>query len=386
MGLWTTSLSRGELDSGLGMVLFTQMFLASTGFLVRARRGHFDPLLVGKGDRTAAVMWHWIVSIAPGIAGWACLAGIGYFLGSPAALSALVGGRAVALFIVSALAWTAGFTLARGAAGGVWLAALLALLVRRTDLLPPASMLSASTGTALRHAVTPVALSVLAGGQSRSRRARRHLPGGSVVLPPPAGGLAILRPAGHLTGGPRMKTRLELAAVGKAFGRHQVLNQTWLQVREGEAVGLIGANGAGKTTLLRIGAGLVRPDRGSVRWSSMQDDEQARIRYYGGEMTLPPSVRARRWASLFDVAMDDRRRIGRLSRGSRQLFGLRVLLSGDEADLLLLDEPWEGLDPEAGAWLADTLRRWRSGGAGILISSHQLHDLDSVCARFRLLR
>src|SRR5258708_21624357 len=90
MGLWTTSLSPGELDSGLGMVLFTQMFLASTGFLVRARRGHFDSLLVGKGDRTAVVMWHWIVSIAPGIAGWACLAGIGYFLGSPAALSALV--------------------------------------------------------------------------------------------------------------------------------------------------------------------------------------------------------------------------------------------------------------------------------------------------------
>jgi ABC-2 type transport system ATP-binding protein len=182
-----------------------------------------------------------------------------------------------------------------------------------------------------------------------------------------------------------MKTRLELAAVTKAFGRQQVLNQAWLQVREGEAVGLIGANGAGKTTLLRIGAGLVRPDGGSVRWSSMQDDEQARIRYYGGEMTLPPSVRARRWASLFDVATEDRRRIGQLSRGSRQLFGLQVLLSGDEADLLLLDEPWEGLDPEAGAWLTDTVRRWRSGGAAILISSHRLHDLDSVCTRFLLL-
>jgi hypothetical protein len=156
MGIWTTSLSPGELDSGLGVLLFTQMFLASTGFLVRARRGHFDPLLIGKGDRTAAVIWHWIVSIAPGIAGWVCLAGAGYFLGSPAALSAFVGGRAVALFIVSALAWTAGFTLARGAAGVVWLAALLAIMVRRTDLLPPASMLSASTGTVLRHAATLV--------------------------------------------------------------------------------------------------------------------------------------------------------------------------------------------------------------------------------------
>jgi ABC-2 type transport system ATP-binding protein len=182
-----------------------------------------------------------------------------------------------------------------------------------------------------------------------------------------------------------MKTRLELLAVTKAFGRHQVLNQTWLQIRAGEAVGLIGANGAGKTTLLRIAAGLVRPDAGSVRWSSMQDDEQARIRYYGGEMTLPPSVPARRWASLFDVATDDRRRIGHLSRGSRQLLGLRVLLSGHEADLLLLDEPWEGLDPDGSAWLTDTVRRWRSSGAAILISSHRLYDLDAVCTRFLLL-
>ena len=181
-----------------------------------------------------------------------------------------------------------------------------------------------------------------------------------------------------------MKTRLELAAVSKAFGRHKVLNQAWLQVRSGEAVGLIGANGAGKTTLLRIAAGLVRPDGGSVRWAPMQGDRDARIRYYGGEMTLPPSVAARRWASLFGVTSDDRRRIGHLSRGSRQLL-LRVLLGGAQAELLLRDEAWAGLDPDGSAWLTDDVRRWRSGGAAVLISSHRLHDLDSVCTRFVLL-
>lgn len=182
-----------------------------------------------------------------------------------------------------------------------------------------------------------------------------------------------------------MKTRLELAAVTKAFGRRQVLNHTWLQLRAGEAVGLIGANGAGKTTLLRIAAGLVRPDSGSVRWSAGADDEEARIRYFGGEMTLPSSVSARRWASLFKVPIDDRRPIGRLSRGGRQALGLRVLLAGEDADLLLLDEPWEGLDPEGSAWLTDTVRTWRSRGAAILMSSHRLYDLDSVCSRFLLL-
>lgn len=153
-GLWTTSASPTELDSGLGMLLVVQMFLASSGFLVRARRGHFDPLLLGAGDRTGALVWHWLVSIAPGVAGWTCLAGAGYFMGSPAAVSALVGGRAVALFIVSALAWTAGFALARGAAGVLWMAALLGLLVRHAELLGSTASLATSSRIVLRHAAT----------------------------------------------------------------------------------------------------------------------------------------------------------------------------------------------------------------------------------------
>jgi hypothetical protein len=156
VGIWTTSVSPGELDSGLGMVLFVQMFLASSGFLIRARRGHFDPLLVGGRGRIGVMMWHWIVSVTPGVAGWLCLAAAGYALGSPAARSAVIGSRAAALFIVSAVAWAAGFTLARGAAGVVWVAALLGLLLRRTDLLAPASPLSWPGVIALRHAVTLV--------------------------------------------------------------------------------------------------------------------------------------------------------------------------------------------------------------------------------------
>jgi ABC-2 type transport system ATP-binding protein len=178
-----------------------------------------------------------------------------------------------------------------------------------------------------------------------------------------------------------MKTRLELAAVTKAFGRQRVLNQAWLQVRGGEVVGLIGANGAGKTTLLRIAAGLVKPDAGCVRWA----DERPALRYFGGEMTLPPGVTVRRWASLFSMPLDDRRRIGQLSRGNRQFLGLRLVLAGADADILLLDEPWEGLDPSGSAWLTETLQRWRTAGAAILISSHRFHDLDSICTRFVIL-
>jgi ABC-2 type transport system ATP-binding protein len=178
-----------------------------------------------------------------------------------------------------------------------------------------------------------------------------------------------------------MKTLLELVGITKAFGRHRVLNNVWMQVKGGEAVGLVGSNGAGKTTLLRIAAGLVRADGGSVRWA----DSGPSLRYFGGEMTLPPDVAVRRWASLFGVRTGERQRIGRLSRGNRQSLGLRLVLSGSDANVLLLDEPWEGLDPDGSEWLTEQLRRWRDAGAAVLISSHRLHDLDSVCTRFVML-
>ena len=177
-----------------------------------------------------------------------------------------------------------------------------------------------------------------------------------------------------------MRTRLELSAVSKRFGAVPVLAQAWLQVRGGEAVGLVGANGAGKTTLLRIAAGLVKPDSGWVRTL----DCPAGVCYFGGEMTLPREVRGKRWASLFGVSSHEGRSLGALSRGSRQLFGLRTLLAR-YADLVILDEPWEGLDPAGASWLNETLQRRREAGASMLISSHRLHDLVEVCSRFVLL-
>jgi ABC-type multidrug transport system ATPase subunit len=179
-----------------------------------------------------------------------------------------------------------------------------------------------------------------------------------------------------------MNMRLELAAVTKSFGPQKVLDLAWLTLAAGESVGLVGSNGAGKTTLMRIAAGLVLPDEGEVRWSR----PRRRIRYFAGEMTLPPDVRVRHWSRVFGIRSDDQRKLGQLSRGNRQFFGLRLVLSGSDADVILLDEPWEGLDPAGTAWLTDALHRWRAAGAAILVSSHRLHDLDAACTRFILLR
>ena len=130
VSVWTVALSPSELDSGLGMVLFLQMFLASTGFLPAARRGHFDPVLAGSYGRTPIAIAHWIVSVWPGAAAWGAVTAVAYGVGSPAAFSASGGQRAAALFIVSAVVWSAGFALTRGAAGVAWIGALVALLVR----------------------------------------------------------------------------------------------------------------------------------------------------------------------------------------------------------------------------------------------------------------
>ena len=153
LGLVTVWFDAAELDSALGMILFAQMFLASSGFVVRARQGHLDPLLTNRPDRTPIVVLHWALSVAPGVLAWSIAAGAGLFLGSPAATSAFTGKRAAGLVVVSSIAWALGFALPRGAAGMLWMAGLLAVLTQRVELLPDA-LAAPVPGTVLRHALT----------------------------------------------------------------------------------------------------------------------------------------------------------------------------------------------------------------------------------------
>lgn len=117
------------VDDALGMLLFIQMFLASTGFTERARRGHFDSLLTSSSRTVGVIAAHWIASSLPGAVAWMALVGMAVARGGHFPIAS--GG---ALFIVSAVAWTAGFALARGTAGFLWTAALFALLMRNPRL------------------------------------------------------------------------------------------------------------------------------------------------------------------------------------------------------------------------------------------------------------
>lgn len=152
VGLWTVAMSAGELDSALGMLLFVQMFLASTAFVARARRGHFDPVLTSGSTRLVVFASHWLVSVLPGLLAWGIVCGVDWVFGGGVALSALLGHRLLALAIVSAIAWTAGFSMTRGAAGALWTAGLVAVLLHRSDLLGSTSVSASSFPVVLRHA------------------------------------------------------------------------------------------------------------------------------------------------------------------------------------------------------------------------------------------
>lgn len=184
-----------------------------------------------------------------------------------------------------------------------------------------------------------------------------------------------------------MNVILSLNDVVKRYDDRRVLSGVTFSVGAGEAVGVIGPNGAGKTTLLRIAMGLIRPDSGWIRLDAESIHTalgRVPVAYFAGESTIPPQVRVRSWRNLFhDVdERGENRPFAVLSRGTRQLLGLRTVFSVSGLRLIVLDEPWEGLDPDASRWLSEAMHARRDAGTGILVSSHRLHELAGVCDRY----
>lgn len=174
------------------------------------------------------------------------------------------------------------------------------------------------------------------------------------------------------------------------YGRRLVFRDVSFQLSAGRVLGVIGANGAGKTTLLRTIVGCLTPTSGEIRISGLLPRDALRrtgVGYFAGDLTLPGHVRATAWGGLGngDVITADRRPLRALSRGSRQLLGLRAVLGRHPLGLVVLDEPWEGLDPDGCRWLTAMLETKRDRGAAVVLSSHRLHDLAGFCDAYLFL-
>jgi ABC-2 type transport system ATP-binding protein len=188
----------------------------------------------------------------------------------------------------------------------------------------------------------------------------------------------------------------------KRFGGRLALDGCSFEARPGRLTGFLGPNGAGKTTAMRAVFGLVALDAGSVRWRGAPIGPQARARfgYMPEERGLYPrmqvrdqlvylgrlSGRSRRdvgrtvdaWLDRLGLAARAGDRLDALSHGNQQRVQLIAALV-DDPELLVLDEPFAGLDPLAMTSMSDLLSEVAAAGATVLFSSHQLDLVEDTC-------
>jgi ABC-2 type transport system ATP-binding protein len=201
---------------------------------------------------------------------------------------------------------------------------------------------------------------------------------------------------------------LELSGLWRRFGATVALDGVSFDVPEGCIVGFVGPNGAGKTTAMRIVLGVLEPDGGEVRWRGERVGPGARRRfgYMPEERGLYPKMRVHEQlvylARLHGLGKADAvRRAGevadlaglagaggepleRLSLGNQQRVQLAAALV-HEPDLLVLDEPFSGLDRLGVDVLFEVLRREAERGVPVLFSSHQLELVERLCDRIVLI-
>jgi ABC-2 type transport system ATP-binding protein len=161
-----------------------------------------------------------------------------------------------------------------------------------------------------------------------------------------------------------------------------------LEVYTGECFGLLGPNGAGKTTTVEIFEGLTKPDEGKVevlgsQWNQGQDHAlRNRFGVQLQETQLTEKLTVRETVQLFSSFYSEKRdaRVGKLSGGQKQRLALACALAGDP-ELLFLDEPTTGLDPQARLKLWDIVEEFRAGGGSIVLTTHYMEEAARLCDR-----
>jgi ABC-2 type transport system ATP-binding protein len=201
---------------------------------------------------------------------------------------------------------------------------------------------------------------------------------------------------------------VEISHVAKAFGKTQAVVDVSFVVQPGEIFGLLGPNGAGKTTTIRLMLDIFRPDRGSVSILAgpMTEDKKDRIGYmpeerglyqemtvenclvYLGTLKGLSASEARRrvggYLERFDLAQHKRKKIKELSRGMQQKAQI-INTVLHQPELLIVDEPFSGLDPVNTQLVKTLLDELRDKGTTIIMSTHQMHQVEELCDRIVLI-
>ncbi len=196
--------------------------------------------------------------------------------------------------------------------------------------------------------------------------------------------------------------------VWKRFGSTDVVADLSFDVRPGEVLGFLGPNGAGKTTTMRMILDIIRPDRGSIRVFGMAPglEQQGRVgylpedrglyrdvpaldtlAYFGALRGLSLSAaRERARELLIEVGLGDSlsKKAGELSRGMHQKAQLIATII-NSPDLLIVDEPFQGLDPVNATMLKNLLLEQRNRGAAVVMSTHDMKDAQLLCDRILLI-
>jgi len=201
---------------------------------------------------------------------------------------------------------------------------------------------------------------------------------------------------------------LEISDLYQRFGERVAVDKLSLAVNAGEIVGLVGRNGAGKTTTMRAVMGILQPLGGSIRWAghAVGLPDRLRFGYMPEERGLYPQMRvldqvayfarlhgleakaatehAQKWITNLGLEGRELDQVVALSHGNQQRVQLAVALV-HQPELLVLDEPFAGLDPSAVDSLSDVLRAEAARGTAVLFSSHQLDLVERLCRRIVIL-
>lgn len=203
-----------------------------------------------------------------------------------------------------------------------------------------------------------------------------------------------------------MDVSLAVRGLRKAYADVVAVDGLDLEVRAGECFGLLGPNGAGKTTSIEICEGLLEPDAGSVevlglRWASYGPELRQRLGVQLQETQLAEKLTVEETLRLFRsfyrngptvaavigmVQLEEKRRarVGQLSGGQKQRLAMACALVG-EPDLLFLDEPTTGLDPQARRQLWDLIERFKTAGRTIILTTHYMEEAERLCDRVAIM-